>query len=188
VVEPVSQRAEEGPEQRVAVDRTAGFELHRGGLRGELGREGVGREVAPGPDDHRAGGAGVEVGLAQEPGQLPVRDHEIVRPLQPGRDPGNGSDGVGEREARGKREHEQSIHGEVGPEEHRHQQRRAGRRLPRPAEAAPSRGLVVGDGHESIRRTGARLVEQVAVRGVDAREMPHIPTGQGVGGRIGHRP
>ena len=74
-------------------------------------------------------------------------------------------------------------------QQHRHQQRGAGRGLPPAVEASPARGLVVGDRHQSPGSAATCLVEQVPVRGVDS---PKRRTRQGLtpvrdAGGIGHR-
>ena len=81
--------------------------------------------------------------LGEEPGQLAVADHEVVRPLEPAATPGHLARPRRPAATAGGHHHEVRLaRPGARPQEHRDEQRRARRRVPRAAEAAPARGLV----------------------------------------------
>ena len=61
-------------------------------------------------------------------------------------------------------------------------------RVPRAAEPAPARGLVVGHHDEPVGRTRPRLVEQVAVRGIESRRTSERSREVRSAAALGHRP
>ena len=117
-------------------------------------------------------GAGILLG--QDPGELAVVDHHVVRPLETGFDAAELADRRDAGEARGHRHQRQRLGRERGAKERRDEERRTRRRDPRPAEAAATRRLLVGDGDRALRRALPCGFEQVAVRRVDRREPPDI--------------
>ncbi len=160
---------QEGSEQLAPVDGVAGLEIAGGRGLGELGRELVPLDVHSRTDDH-----GVAVALGEDPDQLAVPDDEVVRPLQPGREPGDARDGIHHGDAAGHRDERRLLRRERRPQQHGDEKRRPRRRHPSPPSPAAPRGLEVGDGHQALGRTTTRLVEQVTVRRVEGVEPPNL--------------
>ena len=175
-------------DQEVAVHPVATLALARRGDRFEIRWERVVREIAARTHDHGADHARNDVGLGEQTGELPIPDHEVVRPLQPRLEPGDVVHRARKRAAGGHRRRAQRGGSQRRSQQHRDEQRRAGCGDPRSPEPAPARGLVVGHGHHPGRRPRARFVEQIAVGGVDRVEPPHVPARVTSGGRFGHRP
>ena len=134
----------------------------------------LGRERSPLDVDARAHDDGVAVTLGQDADQLAITDYEVVRPLEPGGEPGDARDGVDHRDTAGHRDERCLLRRERGPQEDGHEERRPRRRDPSPTSPAAPGGLVIGDRHEALGRTLPRLVEQVAVRRIEGVEPANL--------------
>src|SRR5581483_1533068 len=115
------------------------------------------------------------VGLGEDAAELAIgrvaaaRPDDVVRPLDARADPCLLLDGVDH--GRGHRERRPGGASRLGPQQHRHEQRGAGRRGPHPVGTAPSRRLVVGDEHDPLRGALASLGQEV---GVGRRSLGHM--------------
>ena len=160
---------QEGGEQLAPVDGMTRLEVAgRRGL-GELGRERSPLDVDAGAHDD-----GVAVTLGQDPDQFAITDHEVVRPLEPGGEPGDARDCVDHGDTAGHRDEWRVLRRERRPQEDGHEERRLRRRNPSPTPAATPGGLEVGNRHETGGRTPPRLVEQVTVRRIEGIEPANL--------------
>ena len=160
---------QEGSEQLAPVYVMTRLEVAGRRRLGELGRERTPLDVDAGAHDD-----GVAVTLGQDPYQFAITDHEVVRPLEPGGEPGDARDGVDHRDTAGHRDERCLLPRERRPQEDGHEERRPRRRNPSPTPAATPGGLEVGNRHETGGRTPPRLVEQVAVRRIEGVEPANL--------------
>ena len=76
---------------------------------------------------------------------------------------------------------DKALDRELGPQEHRHQERRARRRDPRASEPAATRGLFVGDRDEALRFARDRALQEICIRRLDGLEPAHVAAAAGKG-------
>src|SRR5207244_3907286 len=102
-------------------------------------------------------------------------EEHVVRPLDPGPEPGLLLDGRRDRGARDERELRHRARRERGPEHDRAVEVQPRRRVPLPAEPAPPGGLALGDDRRALGRAAAREVARHALGRVDLLEPVHAP-------------
>ena len=131
-----------------AIGRPARFGLDRCETRCELRRTHGRLQVDAEPEHNVLKGAAVRRRFGENACELaPVDDH-IVRPFDLGGQPGDGSNGFGQRNSAGERQQRGRIATSKrtdGPQNHRHVESGAGWRKPRAAMPASPGGLMLGD-------------------------------------------
>ena len=140
------RRREEGPRHRLAaLDGEAGRHV------AEVGGEVLGRgvEIHADPQDHPVHGVGLGRELGEDAGHLAIAHQQVVRPLDPGVDPGLPA-GVAGRHRGHQRQLGSALRWQGGSEDDREVEILAGWRRPGPAAPAPSGGLALGDHHLAV--------------------------------------
>jgi hypothetical protein len=131
----------------------------------------VGKPVAADVQSHAHDHRSRPVGFGQQSGELAIVDDEVVRPLEPR---ARVRDHIDRGQARRQRHQMKPFDGQVGTQQHRNQQRGAGRCDPRPAQTPAPRALFVGHRDHTFGVTRGGALEQVAVRRIDRREPPNV--------------
>lgn len=121
IVQARREAVEESREERVAAYGAAGFGLARGGLIRKIVGIRVGRQIASRPDHHRPHHTGHDVGFGEETCELAVGHHEVVGPLQAGREAGDLLDRGRERAPGGHRHHTKRVGSSIRAHEHGHE-------------------------------------------------------------------
>ena len=120
-------------------------------------------------------GTPVEGRLGQHAGQLLLAHQDIVGPLEHRTHADHPTAGLGRRQGHGRRTKVQLRGIELGPEEHRSQQRRTRGSLPAAVQTAPAGTLMFRHGDRPFGRPQAGLPLQIGVGRVDLFEPVYVP-------------
>ena len=157
------EAVEEEPEKRVAVGRSPGH-LVGGDRPGN--RHGPGQVEAEA--EYHGGRRGATAHhFGEDPTELAIVDHHVVRPLEAGEEPGSVEAGAGGGQAADDGQERRWPGAGRRAGEDRDEQRRAGPCLPRPPPASPPGRLVVGNHHDTFRRAGPSQLGGDLVGGAD---------------------
>ena len=195
-----ASKARKPRDEQLPVDGVAACRSPRSRCRASSAGSASGCTLQTHPDDDRARA----VGLGEDAGELAVVDHDVVRPLQPGASTAADRASTASSAASPAASVTRCVRSarQRRPQQHRDEQRRAGRRDPRAAETAPARGLLVGDRDDALRRaarprrfaagndSSSRSRRTSARRGSGCRRAAASQSGRPApgGGGIRHRP
>ena len=186
--EPPTEMIEEAGEHAAAIDRAAGLQIAGRRHAFELRRDLWPVDVAADTDDDRAHApVALDVSFRKDPGELPVTDHEVVRPLHSALETGDVFDRVTQRQRGRHREHVDPVHGEFWSQQHRDEQRGSRRCAPCATSAPPALRLLIRNRDKPGGGSAASFVEDPTIGGVDGREALQPPADP-VGGLVTHRP
>lgn len=146
-------------EQRLAVEGAPRLGGERRGREDRPRREGGDGRVHVDADarDHRGAPGGAELRLAEDAGAFAEADEDVVRPLEPGLEPGRGADRLRDGDAAGEGRERERLRRDARPQHDGEVERDPGRRRPRVPRAPAPRGLLLR--HDARPRRSARARE-----------------------------